>query len=177
MMWKILTAQIREEIYNSLISCVLFPEEQKRSRKWIRGTGKLKYIDQLILKEGKTRRKILAITWIYNKKAYSLTKLDNRLSQKVQVIKFIENTIKKWRVKLTAGGKSLTEVKILRGIFQRDALSPLLFVIAMMPLNHMLRKCSGVYKLHELQEKNQPHKTQEKVNKKRICRFVDFTTA
>ena len=29
MMWKILTAQIREEIYNSLTSRRLFPEEQK----------------------------------------------------------------------------------------------------------------------------------------------------
>ena len=27
MMWKILTAQIKEEIYGSLTSCGLFPEE------------------------------------------------------------------------------------------------------------------------------------------------------
>ena len=37
---------------------------------------------------------------------------------------------------------SLAEVKIQRGIFQGDMLSPLLFVIAMMPLNHMRRECS-----------------------------------
>ena len=29
------------------------------------------------------------------------------------------------------------------------------FVIAMMPLNHIVRKCTGGYKLHKLQEKNQ----------------------
>ena len=54
-----------------------------------------------------------------------------------EVINFIENTILNWTVQLTTVGKSLTEVKILCGIFQGDLQSPLLFVIAMMPLNHI----------------------------------------
>ena len=65
-----------------------------------------------------------------------------------KVIKFIKNTMKNWPLELTAGGKCLTEMKILSGIFQGDALSPLLFVIVMMLLNHILRKCTGRYKLH-----------------------------
>ena len=58
-----------------------------------------------------------------------------------------------WSVKLTAKGRSLAETKIQREIFQGDALSPLLFIIAMMPLNHILRKCIAGYKLSGLQEK------------------------
>ena len=44
MMWKILTAQIGEEIYNSLTSHGLFPEEQKGCYKVSRGKAKLFYI-------------------------------------------------------------------------------------------------------------------------------------
>ena len=47
-MWKILTAQIREEIYYSLRSRGLFPEEQKGCRKGSRGTAELLSIDQHI---------------------------------------------------------------------------------------------------------------------------------
>ena len=61
-----------------------------------------------------------------------------------EIINFIEKTMKTWRVELTEGGRSLAEAKIQRGIFQGDALSPLLFIIAMMPLNHILRKYSAI---------------------------------
>ena len=70
-----------------------------------------------------------------------------------QVIQFIKKPMKTWKVELIAGGKSLAEVKIQRGIFQGVALSPLLFVIAMTPLNHILRKCTAGYKLSKSQEK------------------------
>ena len=70
-----------------------------------------------------------------------------------ETINFIEKTMKNWRVELTAGGKSLAETKIQRGIFQGDELSPLLFIIAMMTLNHILRKCTAGYKLSRSQEK------------------------
>ena len=61
--------------------------------------------------------------------------------------------MKTWKVELTAGGRSLAEGKIQRDIFQGDALSSLLFIIAMMPLNHVIRKCTDGYKLSKSQEK------------------------
>ena len=64
-----------------------------------------------------------------------------------EVLNLIEKTMKTWRVELTAGGRSLAEIKIQIYIFQGDALSPLLLIIAMMPLNHILRKCTAGYKL------------------------------
>ena len=46
-------------------------------------------------------------------------------------------------MELTAGGRRLAEAKIQRVIFQGDALSPLQFITVMMPLNHILRKCTA----------------------------------
>ena len=70
-----------------------------------------------------------------------------------EFINFIDKTMNTWRVELIAGGRGLAEAKIQRGIFQGDALSPLLFIIAMMPFYHILRKCTAGYKLSRSQEK------------------------
>ena len=60
-------------------------------------------------------------------------------SQDIQnIIEFIKNTMKNWRMELNARGRNLAEVKIQRRIFLGDVLLPLLFVIGMMLLNHIL---------------------------------------
>ena len=124
MMWKILTAQIREKKFYSLISRGLFPEEQKGCRKGFRGTAELLYIDQHILNESKTRRKNLPMAWMTTKKKYDMVPpgwIINCLKMyKIshEIINFIEKTMMTWRVELTAGVRSLTEIKIQRGIFQ-----------------------------------------------------------
>ena len=99
------------------------------------------------------------MTWIDHKKAYNMVpqswilgclkmyKITN------QILQFIEKTIQTWRVKFIAGGKCLEQVRTQRGIFQRDAKPPLLFVIAMMPLNHILRKCTAGFKINKSLEK------------------------
>ena len=70
-----------------------------------------------------------------------------------KVMKSIMEAMKNWKMKLAAGRKTLAEVKIQKGIFQRDVLSPLLFLIAILPLYHILRKCTRGYKFTKLQEK------------------------
>ena len=98
-MWQILTAQIRGEIYYSLTSRGLFPDEQKGCYKGTRGTAELLYIDQHILNETKTWRKNLAMAWIDNKKACDMVQqswIINYLKMyKIshEVINFIEETM------------------------------------------------------------------------------------
>ena len=150
-MWKIFMAQIRVEIYYSLTSRGLFPEEQKGCGKGSRGTAELLYIDQQILNESKTRRKNLAIAWIDMVPQSRIINCLKIYKISHEVINVIEKTMKTCQ----AGGRSLAETKIQRGIFQVDALSSLLlFTIAMMPLNHMQRKCTTGYKLSRSQEKS-----------------------
>ena len=63
-----------------------------------------------------------------------------RISEKVLI--FVMEVMKNWKVDLRTVRKTLAEVETQRDIFQGDSLSPLLFVIDMMPLNHILRKCT-----------------------------------
>ena len=105
--------------------------------------------------------KNVAIAWIDLKTVYEMvlqSLIINCLkTYKIsdQVIKFIEKALKNWRVDWLQEEEGLTEVKIQRGIFQVDVLSPLQLVIGMMLLNHLLRKCTGRYKAHKSPEKNQ----------------------
>ena len=47
------------------------------------------------------------------------------------------------REELTAGGRSLAEAKVQRGVFQGDILSPILFMISMIPLNQIFKKSTA----------------------------------
>ena len=88
----------------------------------------------------------VAMVWINTKNTYDMVPQSwiinclktYKLSDKV--IKFIAEDMKKCKVELIAGGNNLTKVEIQGGIFQGDALSPLLLVIRMMPLNYILRE-------------------------------------
>ena len=99
------------------------------------------------------------MAWIDYKKAYDMVPqswiINSLKVYKIshEVINFIEKLMETWRVELKAGGRSFAEAKIQRGIFQGDALLPLLFIIAIMPHNQILRKCTAGYKLCRSQEK------------------------
>ena len=60
---------------------------------------------------------------------------------------------KNCKVESTVGGITFVEVKIHEDIFRREVLSPLIFVIAMMPLKYIFIKCSRACKLTKSQEK------------------------
>ena len=96
--------------------------------------------------------------WIDNKKVYDMVLqtwiIDCLNTYKIsnKVIKFITEAMKDSKVELTAGVKTLAKVKIQWGIFQGNALLPLLLVITMITHNHLHKKCTGS-KFTELQEK------------------------
>ena len=55
-------------------------------------------------------------------------------------------SMRDWKSVLTSNGEVLGEVRIKRGIFQGDSLSPLLFVLSMIPLTILLKREDIGYK-------------------------------
>ena len=53
------------------------------------------------------------------------------------------NSMEKWKVLLCSGNSESGEVEIKRGISQEDSLSPLVFVLALIPLSLILRKAKA----------------------------------
>ena len=95
------------------------------------------------------------MAWIDHKKAYDMVPHSwiittlQMFGVADNVIDLISRSMTKWRTNLYSNGECLGSVKINRGIFQGDSFSPLLFVIALIPLTHVLRKRGMGYKLEK----------------------------
>ena len=63
------------------------------------------------------------------------------------------NSIEKWKVMLCSRNSELDEAEIKRGVFQGDSLSPLVFLLALIPLSLILRKVKAAYEFSESREK------------------------
>ena len=63
------------------------------------------------------------------------------------------NSIEKWRAMLCARSSKLGKVDIKQDIFQEDSLSPLVFVLALIPLSWILRKAKEAYEFSGSKEK------------------------
>ena len=110
----------------------------------------LQFIDQHIINKTKMRRKNAANRWMDYRKAFDIILqtwiIECQKIYKIsdKVINFIMKSKKNWKVELTVSGKTLAKMKIKKDIFQGDSLSPLPFLIAIMPLNYL----QGTTNLH-----------------------------
>ena len=137
----------------------MLPEEQKGCRKGSRGTNDLLYIDRAVIKEVKSRNKNLAVVWIDYKKACDMVPhlwiiecLDLfGVAENIKTL-FV-NSMEKWKVMLCSGNSELGEVEIKGGVFEGDSLSPIVFVLALIPLSLILRKAKAAYEFSKSKEK------------------------
>ena len=65
----------------------------------------------------------------------------------VHVRSFVNTSMRQWNRELTASNQRLRDVKVRRGKFHCDSLSPLLFVLVTIPLTLMLRHTKVSYEL------------------------------
>ncbi|XP_047481697.1 uncharacterized protein LOC125034100 [Penaeus chinensis] len=76
-----------------------------------------------------------------------IEKCMNMFGVAVNVRSFTSESMKQWNTELNAGQNRLGNVKTKQGMFQRDSLSPLQFVMTMILLTLMLRKTNIVYEV------------------------------
>ena len=150
---------IADQIYVHLDHEKLLLEEHKGYRKGSRGSNDLIFIDRAVIKEVKSRNKNLAMAWIDYKKAYDMVphswiiEFLDLFGVAENIKSLLVNSMEKWKVMLCSGNSELSEVEIKQGIFQGDSLSPLVFVLAMIPISLILKKAKTAYELSESKEK------------------------
>ena len=67
---------------------------------------------------------------------------------------FQEKVTKMWKTTLTINSEVIGNVDIRRGIFQGDSFSPLLFIIALIPLTIILREMNKGYQMENVRVNN-----------------------
>ena len=151
-MWKLLNSVLADAMYDGK---GLLVDEQKGCRRKSRGTKDQLLIDKMVLRSCKRHLCGLGMTWIDYRKAYDLIphtwllKCMNTFGVASNMISLLENSMNTWRTDLTSGKNVFGEVRIKRGILQGDSLSPLLFVLALIPLTLILREVKAGYDLRE----------------------------
>jgi hypothetical protein len=154
-MWKLLSGIIGEEIQRHLTSKGLIPREQKGCTANCRGTKDQLLTDKAVVKNCKRRKTNLEMVWIDYKKAYDrvphswLVECMDIYKVHPTVKQFLKNEMQKWTTELTSCGEVLGKVPIRRGIFQGDALSPLLFIMAMAPISSRLNRMKKGYEMEK----------------------------
>ena len=149
-MWKLLSGIIAEGMFTYLEEGV-FPEEQNVCRRDSRGANDLLYVEQKILREAKRGQINLGTPWIDYIKSY-----DNLPHSWIQeflyifgiadiVVGLLDQSMKTWKTELKSENEVLGEVEIKKGIFQGDTVSPLFFVLAMIPLTLVLKEKNAYY--------------------------------
>ncbi|CAH2108107.1 unnamed protein product [Euphydryas editha] len=147
--YKLLTSILATKIMKHITTNNILATAQNGCKPGSRGTKELLLIDMTICQQVRRNRKNLAAAWIDYKKAYDsvphswlmetmkLYRIDTALCS------FLGSCMEQWTTYLQYPGginvpESTEPIRIKRGIFQGDSLSPLWFCLAMNPLSTLL---------------------------------------
>ena len=103
------------------------------------------------MRDSRNRHTNLTMAWVDYRKAYDMVphswiaEILKIMKVSVSIRQFLVKSMKGWKTMLESGGQELGEVRIQRGIFQGDSLSPLIFVMCMVPLTEILRDVNAGY--------------------------------
>ena len=161
--WKLITVIVADEIYNHPEEDDLITEDQKGCCRNNRGTIVQLLIDKAVTKNCSIRKVGLSMVWIDYQTAYDMVppswikKSMEMCGVTDNIFYLLSNSIESWQTIIMSENEELARVNIQRGIFQRDILSFLLFVIGLIPLSHILRKVNAGHQLGNGQQKKINH--------------------
>ena len=141
--YKLLTKMIANRLTAHMEP--LLTDEQKECRTNTKGTMHQLLFDRI--QEAVSTEMDLGVAWLDVAKAFDTVKhswiLETLRIYKVdeRLIHLIKLLMESWSVKLAQRGETISDrIKIKRGIFQGDSLSPLLFIIALNPISADIAK-------------------------------------
>ena len=161
--YKLLTGLIADKVYEHLDFNNFLEEEQKGCRRNRQGTKHQLLINKSVLEDCKKRARNLSMAWIDYKKAYDsvphswIIRCLDLYKINPAIKTFLQNIMTKWSMNITlrhsTGEIELPDVKVRRGIYQGDSLSPLIFCMCIDPLSKLIKKESVGYSLSKSRRK------------------------
>lgn len=146
--YKILSAVLTKSITKYLRDNNLMAQEQNGCRMKTKGCKELLVIDQILTKQARRKLRNISVAWVDYTKAFDsvphswLLKVLRMHGVAESVIKLLGHLMQTWRTSLVLrGGGCMVEsqqIRIKRGIFQGDTLSPVWFCLALNPLSMLL---------------------------------------
>ena len=163
--YKIMTACVSRLINAHVSKQNILTEEQKGCRKGMKGCKDQLVVDSVVLKEAHQRNRKLFCCYIDYQKAFDsvphMWLIDILKIYKIHpaLIEFLQHMMKQWRtfIHIYDGNRNeiSSEIKIQRGIFQGDSLSPLWFCLALNPLSRLLNRTNIGYHIGNNQNGHQ----------------------
>ena len=157
--FKILTSVITDRLYSHLEKEAIMTSEQRGGKKDCYGCKDQLMLNNSIIENCKRRKKNLSTAWIDYKKAFVsvpyswILKSFQMYKTHSVLITVIEESMIQWNTNMTLvykeGVLDTGSIRIKRGIFQGDSLSPLLFTMSLNPLSQELQKTRYGYQLDE----------------------------
>ena len=153
--YKVFTSVLTEIFSERLTSNDIIPVEQKAIRTGRRGCLDTLLTDKMICEDSRIRGEPLAMAWINFSKAYDNVSHEWLLAvlEAIQAPPSITNIISSlFPMRRTSfsieGGSPTRELPYKRGLFQGDALSPLLFCLSLSSLSHERLQTTGLSRLN-----------------------------
>ena len=149
-MYKLYTSSLMEMLLHHVERFGLLPEEQKALRRGRAGCHDALLVDRMIVEDSEMRGRQLAVAWVDYSKAFDSVPHAwvKRMLKEMGVPKLVREAVCSlmplWRSRFHVEEKDVTRpISYKRGLFQGDALSPLLFCLSLTPVSNALRGLQG----------------------------------